>query len=127
MYLETKAFKAVKEWLLINSGIDNLDNYSEEVVVLMQKYLKAHGLEAEPVGFRLPGRGFHYCIETENGIFDPTISSWDKLPHGVEAGTLYAVTDSSPHEKWKSIEITERFGSDLRDIKFPVPETEFST
>jgi len=112
---EHKAFKLAKAWLLEQHGIENLEAYSQEMSVLMHKQLE----EAELICYKLPGRGLHWCVATNSGIYDPTIGYWDPAPEGARSGQLYTVVEGSPHHHWKEVEIeTQQAYAEADDPNF---------
>lgn len=118
---EQAAFKAVKTWLSAQ-GIDELEAYSQEVAVLMVRYLRARGRRAELVCYRLPGRGNHYSVAVEDILVDPTVGDWNKPPHGTHKGQLYYVGPDSPHHNWREVEIDQEAVLAEVEADFPIEE-----
>lgn len=78
------------------------DGHCAEDVRERVEYLGVRGVEPEVRAYAAPNHpGPHYTVVVEGVEYDPTVghANWSRRLH-VPRGTLYIVTERSPHRRW---------------------------
>jgi hypothetical protein len=103
MLLLKKAHRAAK----LFCGTSDLNSYCLEACVVMVEYLHRHGHHAQLIRRECQGDG-HWTIHVDKAEYDPTCADWPNPPADSHPGTLYRVTNESPHHGWPRTRVNKQ-------------------
>jgi hypothetical protein len=88
-----RAHKIVKRFCQTNT----LDGYCLEASVIIVEYLRRHHVEQVRLIRRNYGGEGHWNFAINQQEYDPTCADWTNPPTGTVPGSIYKITEHSPH------------------------------
>jgi hypothetical protein len=95
----------------------NLDGYCLEASVVMVEFLRRRKVADVRLCRRLYNGHGHWTIIIHQQEYDPTCADWTNRPERSNPGSLYKVTESSPHHQWPLTRVNETAAYECVGIK----------
>jgi len=110
--LLVRAHKLAKRFCQTNT----LDSYCLEASVIIAEYLRRHHVEHVRLIRRNSAGEGHWNFAINQQEYDPTCADWTNPPTSTVPGSIYEITEHSPHHAWPLTRVNNQAAYEITGI-----------